>query len=282
MKSHAFFSVIAALVLAATSCSEISGSSSPSGTSCSRGTLVGGGVVAGTLASGACIGTGGAAQTYVDYTTMLVAGERYLFTLRSDEPWPPVLELIDSADEAAGPRTGWSDDIIGTGAHSQLLFVSPYNGPVTLRVTSGLANRPGAYTLRSSQCGGSSIAIGATTARFDGSIDASDCVIHDRFIATDSAYADTYILDFHDDGPKTVTIKARGGSVGIFKPAFVLTGPFVVGSTTLARQYTVSSIDSMSVPVGSSTWEGKYVLAVAGATPTTTGDYTLTVGPTAP
>lgn len=282
MKSHAFCSLVAALLVAAISCTEISGPSGPPGSRCNRGTLTVGGAVSGTLASGACTATGATAETYLDYTTTVTAGERYLFTLRSDEPWPPLLMVINPADTATGTWTGWSDGIVGTGGHSQLLFVSPYSGPVTLRVASGLATHPGAYTLRSSQCGGSSVAIGASTVSLDGSITADDCVIHDRFIPADSTHADTYILDFHGDGPKSVTIKARGNSVGNFHPAFVLTGPFVAGSSALARQYTVSSADSLSVPVGGSPWVGKYLLAVAAASPEMTGDYTLTVAPASP
>jgi hypothetical protein len=276
MKSAILFLAIAAG--AVTSCTETSG---PSEGGCNRGTLTAGGTVSGTLSSGACTGTGEFAQTYVDYTTTLSAGQRYLFTLRSDEAWPPVLELLNSADPSA-PRTGWSDDIAGSGAHSQLLFVSPYNGPVTLRVTSGLAQRPGAYTLKSSICGGSNVEIGATAVSAEGAIDASDCVIHDRLMDADSAYADTYILYLGRNESKTITIKARGASAGIFKPGFVLTGPFVAGDAGLRWQYTVSSIDSLSVPVDGGPTAGDYMLAVTGATPSTFGEYTLIVRPTPP
>jgi hypothetical protein len=278
MKSRFVPSVFAAAI-AATSCTETSG---PSEAGCNRGTLNAGATVSGTLASGTCKGTGELVQNYVEYTTTLSSGQRYLFTLRSDSPWPPILELINDADPLAGARTGWSDEIVGTGGHSQLMFVSPYNGPVTLRVRSGLADHPGAYTLRSSLCGGSSVEIGATAVSSQGTIDANDCVIHDRFMDADSAHADTYVLYLGRNESKTITIKARGASVGIFKPAFVLTGPFVAGSPGSARQYTVTSLDSLSVPVDGGNVAGDYMLAVMGAGPTMYGDYTLAVGPTPP
>jgi len=268
-----------AFAVAGTACTETSG---PIDKSCNRGTLVAGATVSGTLASGACSGSGEFSGTYVDYTTTLVAGERYLFTLRSDAPWPPILQLINSADPAAGARTGWSDDVVGTGAHSQLMFVSPYNGPVTLRVTSGAAQQPGAFTLQSSQCGGSSVEIGATTVSAQGTIDPNDCVIYDRVAQADGSHADTYILYLGRNESKAIKIKARGASAGVFKPAFILTGPFVAGSQSLERQYTVSSVDSLSVPVGGGNVAGDYMLAVMGAGPGVFGDYTLTVGPTPP
>ena len=282
MRYHGFLPLIVATLLEATSCTEMSGPSGQPRSTCNRGTLTVGGAVSGTLASGACVATGETAETYLDYTTTVSAGERYLFTLRSDEPWQPFLMLINPADTATGAWIGWSDAIIGTGAHSQLMFVAPSSGALTLRVASGLATHPGAYTLRSSQCGGSSLAIGANTVSLDGSITADDCVIHDHFIPADSTHADTYIMDFSGDGPKRVTIRARGNSAGSFRPAFVLTGPFVAGSSALARQYTVSSVDSLSVPVGGSPWVGKYLLAVAAASPEMTGDYSLTVAPASP
>ena len=278
MKSR-FIPLAIALAATGTACTETSG---PADQGCHRGTLTAGGTVSGTLASGACTGSGEFAATYSDYTTTLVAGERYLFTLRSDAPWPPVLQLINSADPAAGARTGWSDDIVGTGAHSQLMFVSPYNGPVTLRVTSGLAEHLGAYTLQASQCGGSSIEIGATAVSAQGTIDANDCVIHDRVADADGSHADTYVLYLGRNESKTITIEARGASAGVFKPAFILTGPFVAGSPSSERQYTVTSLDSLSVPVDGGNVAGDYMLAVMGAGPGVFGDYTLTVGPTPP
>jgi hypothetical protein len=162
------------------------------------------------------------------------------------------------------------------------MFVSPYNGPVTLRVTSGAADQPGAYTRHSSLCGGSSIEIGATAVSAEGSIDANDCVIHDRFMAADSAHADTFILYLGRNESKAIKIKARGASAGVFKPAFVLTGPFVAGTPSTSRQYTVTTLDSLWVAVDGGNVAGDYMLAVMGAGPTMYGDYTLTVGPTPP
>ena len=271
-----FIPFAVATLVAVTSCSETSG---PSAAGCDRGALNAGGTVSGTLATGTCKATDVPGQPYVEYTTTLTSGQRYLFTLRSDSPWPPILQLINSADPLAGARTGWSDEIVGTGAHSQLMFVSPYNGPVTLRVTSGAADHPGAYTLTSSLCGGSSIEIGATTVSAQGTIDASDCVIHDRFMDADSAHADTYVLYLGRNESKTIKIKARGASAGVFKPAFVLTGPFVAGSPSTSRQYTVTTLDSLWVPVDGGNVAGDYMLAVMGAGPTMYGDYTLTVAP---
>jgi hypothetical protein len=274
-----FVPLAIAIVVAAAACTETSG---PAEAGCNRGTLTAGGTVSGTLASGTCTGTGEFARTYVDYTTTVSSGKRYLFTLRSDAPWPPILQLINDADPLAGARTGWSDEILGTGGHSQLMFVSPYNGPVTLRVSSGVSDHPGAYTLRSSQCGGSDLEIGATEVSAQASIDANDCVIHDRFMDADSAHGDTFILYLGRNESKTIKIKARGASAGVFKPAFVLTGPFVAGSPSTSRQYTVTSLDSLSVPVDGGNVAGDYMLAVLGAGATMYGDYTLTVGPTPP
>lgn len=266
-----------AIVLAATSCTDTSG---PSETGCNRGTLNATGTVSGTLASGTCPGVAEFGQKYVEYTTTVSSGHRYLFTLRSDAPWRPVLQLINSADALAGARTGWSDDIAGTGAHSQLMFVSPYNGPVTLRVTAQTGS-PGAYTLRSSQCGGSDVPF-YTTGVVEATIDANDCVIYDPVTDADSAHADTFILYLGRNESKTIKIKARGASAGIFKPAFLVTGPFVAGSQASKRQWAVTSLDSLSVAVDGGNVAGDYVLAVMGAAPTMYGDYTLTVGPTPP
>ncbi|HWE41159.1 MAG TPA: hypothetical protein VG432_01545 [Gemmatimonadaceae bacterium] len=270
--------VAIAIVLPLASCGETSG---PSDAGCNRGTLNHGTSVSGTLASGSCKGTSEFGQRYVEYTTTVSSGQRYLFTLRSDAAWRPILQLINSADPLAGAHTGWSDELAGTGAHSQLMFVSPYNGAVTLRVTAGAVDNPGAFTLQSRQCGGSDVPIRAG-AVFDATIDANDCVMHNRFAEVDSAHADTFILYLGRYEAKTITIKARGTSAGVFKPAFVLTGPFIAGSSTSKWAYAVSSSDSLSIPVEGGSTGGDYMLAVMGAAPDMYGDYALTVGPTAP
>ena len=275
MRSSAWV-VISAAVIVTVSCTDTSGPESR----CERGTLELGGSVSGTLSQGACTGNGEFAQTYLDYKVNLVSGQRYLFTLRADAAWRPQLELL-SASDGTLLQMGWSDDIVGAGAHSELLLVSPSNGPATLRVTAGLGAQ-GAFTLRSSQCGGSSqvfegtIALGA-----QGTIDASDCVLHDRLMDNDSAHADTYVVYLDKNAVKSIRVKARGESVGTFIPAIVFTGPFTVDGSLSLRQFSVSSADSLITQVGGSNVAGNYILAVAGSTPNTLGAYTLTVGPAA-
>jgi hypothetical protein len=269
--------VIAALAGAA-SCTDTSG---PDSLTCDRGTLAPGALVTGTLARNACATGGQFSQNYVDYKVNVTSGQRYLFTVRSEAAWRPILELRNDADPAAGPRTGWSDENVGPGAHSEILFVSPYNGTLTLRVTASPANTTlGAYSLRSQQCGGSSQEItGALPLSADGSIDATDCVIHDRLMDNDSAHADTYVLYLGRNEVKTVRVKARGASVGNFKPSIVVTGPFVAGSSATERLYSVTTLDSLVVDVDGGNVAGDYILAVLGATPTQLGQYTLTVTP---
>jgi hypothetical protein len=277
MKSRLYPILLVTLATVA-SCTDTSG---PDSLDCSRGTLAQGALVTGTLAQNACTTGGEFGKKYVDYKVNATAGERYLFTVRSEAAWRPVLELHNDADPAAGPRTGWSDDNAGPGAHSEILFVSPYSGTLTLRVTAAAGDGTvGSYSLRSQQCGGSSQEItGAAPLTADGSIDATDCVIHDRLMDNDSAHADTYVLYLARDEIKTIKVKARGASVGNFKPSIVVTGPFVAGSSASERLYSVTTVDSLVVDVDGGNVAGDYILAVLGATPTQLGQYTLTVSP---
>lgn len=274
------YPILLATLASAASCTDSSGPGAPV---CNRGTLAPGATLSGTLARNACTNpvTGGAAQTYLDYNVTVVSGERYLFTLQSESAWSPVLELINPNDPAAGPRTGWSDGTATAGSHSEILFVSPYNGTLTLRVTAG-AGGVGAYSLRSQQCGGNSQEIAGTgSVSAEGSIDAADCVIHDRVMDNDSAHADTYVLYLDRNEVKSIKVKRRfvGDS---FVPAIVFTGPFVSGEPASDTEYSVTSLDSLVVQVGAGNVAGRYILAVAGRTPNTIGAYVLTVSPPAP
>jgi len=272
------YAVLLATLLGGVSCTDTSG---PDSRDCNRGTLAAGAVVTGTLAQNACTTSGEFAQTYVDYDVAVTSGERYLFTLQSETAWRPVLELRNDADPAAGPRTGWSDDTSKVGAHSEILFVSPYNGTLTLRVTTA-QGAGGSYSLRSQQCGGNSLPIeGSGTVSAEGTIDAADCVIHDRLMDEDSAHADTYVVYLDRNEVKTVKVQERFLGDG-FVPAIILTGPFISGAPTSVRQYSTTSLDSLVVQITGGNDAGNYILAVAGATPNTVGAYVLTVGPPAP
>lgn len=270
--------VLLATFTAAAACTDTNG---PDSLTCNRGTLTSGALLTGTLARDACTTGGQFAQTYLDYNVNVTSGERYLFTLRSESAWKPVLELHNDADPGAGSRTGWSDEITGVGGHSEILFVSPYNGTLTLRVT-GTGGGLGAYSLRSQQCGGSSQEINGTAAvSAEGSITANDCVVHDRFMDNDSSHADTYVVYLDRNQVKTVKVKQRFTGDG-FVPSIVLTGPFVSGDAATERMYSVTTLDSLVVQVGGGNVAGRYILAVAGRTPNTFGAYVLTVGPAAP
>ena len=248
-------------------------------TSCDRGSIAVGESATGTV-SGACTTRGEFSETYADYHVNLTAGERYLFTVRSDAPWKPALYLMTPA----GPRLpGWSDTNTGIGAHSELFFVSPYSGPMTLRIVAA-GGTPGAYTLRSAQCGGSSAEIFThATVGAEGTIAASDCVVHDRYLPADSTHVDSYVLYLDRDETKTVTVTARGASAGTFHPAVILSGPYVAGAA-IASQHTVgsSSATSLSMQVKGGSQAGQYILGIGGATAGDLGDYTLTMGPPAP
>ncbi|HET9004237.1 MAG TPA: hypothetical protein VFN39_09600 [Gemmatimonadaceae bacterium] len=259
-------------------------SNAPDTRSCVRGTLAQGASVRGTLDSRSCTTRGDLTVSYVDYRVALVAGQRYLFTLRGENRWHPTLELISDADPAAPPVTGWftDGDASGAGATSEILIVPALSGNATLRIRD--VSTGGAYALRSGVCGGSSQEIftsGSISAQ--GSIDAGDCVIHDRWLQSDSAFAETFVLYLGREELKTVSVKARGASIGAFNPSVVVIGPFVAGmGGASTRQVTYSSSDSLSMQVQGASQAGDYIVAVAGRTPTMMGDYTLTVGPPAP
>lgn len=273
--------IASVVVVAAALLSGCRDATDPHDVNCSRGTLAPGATVTGTLAQGACTTSDEFAPTYVDYTVTVSSGERYLFTLQSETAWRPVLELHNDADPAAGPRTGWSDDTSKVGAHSEILFVSPYNGTLTLRVLA-VQGPGGAYSLRSQQCGGNSLPIqGGGTVSAEGTIDAADCVVHDRLMDNDSAHADTYVVYLGRNEVKAVKVKERFLGDG-FAPAIVLAGPFISGSPTSVRQYSMTSLDSLVVQITGGNDAGNYILAVAGATPGTVGAYVLTVGPATP
>lgn len=270
---------VAAVTFAVAGCND---STSPEAKTCDRGTLAHAAVTSGTLASGACTSPleSGA---WADYTVNLTDGERYLFSVRSETPWTPTLELINPADPLADVRLGWSDAVAGAGAHSDLMFVSPYTGPVILRVR-GTGSNPGAYVLASRDCGGSSQEIFTPgTIATTGTIGTDDCAMHDRLLAPDSAHIETFVLYLGRYETKTVTVKARGASAGIFHPLIAAEGPFVVGMGGLPnRMVATSSGDSLSVYVNGTGVAGDYILVVGGRTSADVGDYTLTVGPASP
>lgn len=277
MKSRSI-AAIAAVTFAVVGCND---STSPKARTCDRGTLAHAAVTSGTLASGGCT-SALESGAWADYTVNLTDGERYLFSVRSETAWSPSLELINPADPLADRRLGWSDAVAGAGAHSELMFVSPYTGPVTLRVR-GTTN-PGAYVLVSRDCGGSSHEIFTSgTVATTGTIGTDDCVMHDRLLAPDSAHIETFVLYLGRYESKTVTVKARGASVGIFHPMIAAEGPFIVGLGGLPnRMVATSSGDSLSVYVNGTGVAGDFILAVGGRTSSDFGDYTLTVGPGAP
>jgi len=272
----------AACLLALAGCTDSTSPKPKAAQNCDRGTLAHWVVTSGTLASGACTSAleGGA---YADYTVYLSDGQRYFFSVRSETPWTPSLELINPADPLADRRFGWSDEVAGAGAHSVLMFVSPYTGPVTLRVRSASSNA-GGYVLSSSECGGSQqeIFTSGTLSTFSW-IDRSDCVLHDRLLSPDSAHVDLFVLYLGRYETKTVTVKARGTSAGIFHPMVAVEGPFVVGLGGLPdRMIALGSSDSLSVMVSGAGVAGDYMLAIGGRSSTDLGEYTLTIGPPTP
>lgn len=269
---------VAATFLMVAGCND---STSPKAQNCDRGTLAHAGVASGTLASGACT-SALESGAYANYTVNLSDGERYLFSVRSETAWSPELELINPADPLAITRLGWPDMVAGAGAHSDLAFVSPYTGPVTLRVRG--RNNPGAYVLTSRQCGGSSQEIFTSgSISTSGTISADDCVLHDRLLAPDTARVETFVLYLGRYETKTVTVKARGASAGSFHPMVMLEGPFVVGDGGLpSRMIALASGDSLSVQVSGTGVAGDYALVIGGRSSADLGDYILTVGPPAP
>ena len=274
MKSR-FILLAATASLAASSCTD---SVAPK-TNCDRGTLQAGASATGTLLP-ACTTPGEFSETYVDYHVTLTAGERYLFTVRSESQWKPALYLV----APSGLRLpGWSDTNTGTGAHSELFFVSPYTGPMTLHVVAATA-AVGEYTISSRQCGGSSEEIFThATVGTEGTISASDCVVHDRYLSHDSTHVDSYVLYLDRDETKTVTVTARGASAGSFHPAVIFSGPYVDGASTSSQHTAASSSEtSLTVQLTGGNQAGRYILGVGGASATDVGDYTLTVGPPAP
>jgi hypothetical protein len=274
MKSR-FFLLATAASVAAISCTDTVAPTK----GCDRGVLAPGASATGTVLP-ACTTPGEFSETYVDYHVTLVAGERYLFTVRSESEWKPALYLVTPA----GVRVpGWSDANTGTGAHSELLFVSPYNGPVTLHVVAA-TQALGRYTISSSQCGGSSEEIYTdATVGTEGSIAPTDCVVHDRYLPADSTHADSYVLYLDRDESKTVTVTARGASAGTFHPAIIFSGPYLSGESTSSQHAVGSSSEtSLTMQLTGGNQAGRYILAVGGADPGNFGDYTLTVGPPAP
>lgn len=276
------FAAIAATVFAFVGCKDSTSPKPKPVQNCDRGTLAHWVVVSGTLASGACT-SALESGAYADYKVYLTDGGRYFFSVRSETDWSPSLELINPADPLADVRFGWPDQVAGAGAHSVMMFVSPYTGPVTLRVRSTTSN-PGAYVLASSECGGSQqeLFFSGTLSTFS-TIDRSDCILHDRVLSPDSAHVNLYVLYLGRYETKTVTVKARGASAGVFHPLVALEGPFVIGLGGLPdRMISVASGDSLSVLVTGTGVAGDYMLAVGGRSSTDLGEYTLTIGPPAP
>jgi len=274
MKSR-FALLAAAATVAASSCTD---TAAPN-TGCDRGTLSVGASATGTV-SHACTTTGEFSETYVDYHATLVAGERYLFTVRSESAWKPVLYLVTPA----GLRLpGWSDFNTGTGSYSELFFVSPYTGPVTLHVVAA-SESLGGYTISSKQCGGSSVEIDSdVTVGADGTIAPTDCVVHDRYLPADSTHADSYVLYLDRYETKNVTVTGRGTSAGTFQPAIIFSGPYLSGEST-SSQHTVGSTGetTLTMQLTGGSEAGRYILAVGGANPGSFGDYTLTIAPPTP
>lgn len=247
---------------------------------CARGTLAQGAAVASTIAGSTCtMSEGAAALAYADYDVDLSEGERYAFTVRSSDAWKPLLEL---RDRSTGDRiaSGWVTGTGAVGSTAELLYVAPQSGRFTLRVREGDAG-VGAYTLRSQICGGSSAEIFSSQAVVsESSIDPADCVVHDRWLAADSARAETFVVYVNRAETKRVTLAARGASP--FVGAMVVVGPFErdASSSTRAATYGASQL-SLDFS-GPSDQGGTYMVVVAGNTFANLGDYTFTVGPTTP
>jgi hypothetical protein len=249
-----------------------SDSTSPNDRQCERGTVAHPAAVTGTLSASSCTFTVGATSVaYADYSVTLSQGERYQFTLTADGAWQPALELRQPQRDDSVLVTGLTD-----AKHSEILLVAPYSGAYTLRV-HGAAGAVGAYTLRSSLCGGSSQEIFSTSpVSTTGTIDASTCVVHDRFLTADSTRANLYVLYLGRQETKRITVKATSGTL---TPTFILTGPFLDHNSVSSRQLSVAGTDSLSTTVGGGSVAGDYILAVGGAQYGQMGTYTLTVSP---
>ncbi|NUO63426.1 MAG: hypothetical protein HOQ11_17550 [Gemmatimonadaceae bacterium] len=268
---------MAALVLVA-ACSDAP--VGPRGLPCARGTLARGTGVESTIAGSACTTTeGSATRAYADYDVDLTEGERYVFTLRSSDAWKPLLELRDPST-GAFVRSGWVTGAGEAGTTAEMLYVAPQSGRFTLRVREADSGA-GAYTLHSQICGGSSTEIfSSQTVGAEGTIDAADCVVHDRWLDADSAHAETFVVYVNRAETKRVTLAARGGST--FVGAVIVVGAFERDASAWTRAV-ASGASQVSLDLtGPSDKGGTYMIVAAGNTIANLGDYTLTVGPPAP
>ena len=252
----------------------------PRGLPCARGALAYGAAVTSTLATTSCTESElGPARAYADYDVDLVQGSRYMFTVRSTDAWKPDLQL---RDPATGLRitTGWATGTGEAGTSAEILYVAPQSGHFTLRVVEGDKGR-GAYSLRSQSCGGSSQEIfSAQTVSAQGTIDAADCALHDRWLDADSAHAETYVVYVNRAEVKRVSLVARGASP--FVGAVVIVGPFERDASGSMRAVSSSGANSYFDFTGPSDKGGTYMIAVVGRTFANLGDYALSVGPPTP
>lgn len=270
-------SLSSSLVLLAALTAACSDSPLAPGLPCARGSLAYGAAVTSTLATTSCTESElGTPRAYADYDVDLVDGQRYMFTVRSTDAWKPDLEL---RDPITGARiiTGWATGTGETGTTAEILYVAPQSGRFTLRVIEGDHGK-GTYSLRSQSCGGSSQEIfSATTVSIPGTIDAADCVLHDRWLDADSAHAKTYVLYVNRAEVNRVSLVARGASP--FVGSVVIVGPFERDASGSMRAVSSSGANSYFDFTGPSDKGGTYMVAVTGSTFANLGDYTLSVGP---
>ena len=266
------FAIAAVIIVVA--CSD---STSPR-QACVRGTLSAGAVESGTVAANDCaFNVLGSKVGYTDYRVELEQGERYLFTLAASGLWQPTLQLLQPQHDDSIMVAGWADSDGIDVRTSEILFVPPYSGTFTLRVISNSGTN-GSYTLRSRSCGGSSTEIfGNTPISTSGTISATSCVVHDRFLDADSIHADLFVLYLGRNESKVITVKRTSGNL---VPAFIVTGPFLERPSGFSRQVSIAAVDSMSSTVTGGNVAGDYILAVGASRYEQTGGYQLTVSPT--
>ena len=254
----------------------------PHGLPCARGTLARGATVASTIAGSTCTMAEGSAElSYADYDLDLAHGERYAFTVRSNDAWKPLLEL---RDPSTGERiaSGWVTGTGEAGSTAELLYVAPQSGHFTLRVREGDSGE-GTYTLRSQTCGGSSAEIfSSQTMGAEGTIDAADCVLHDRWLDADSAHAESFVVYVNRAETTRVTLAGRGAGASAFLGTIVVVGPFERDASGSTRAMTTGATQLSLDFTGPSDKGGTYMVVVAGKTIADLGDYTFTVGPATP
>lgn len=272
-------SSVAVLVLLS-ACAD--GSLGPNRLPCARGVLPRPASVSSTIDGSSCTMVEGSTRPlYADYDVDLTDGERYVFTVRSTDAWQPLLEL---RDPSTGERiaSGWVTGDARAGSTAELLYVAPRSGRFTLRVREGDAG-VGRYTLRSQVCGGSSEEIfSPQTVGTESTIDAADCVVHDRWLPRDSAHAETFVVYVNRAETKRVTLAGRGAGAADFRGAIIVVGPFERGSSSWTRAIAGGASTVSLDLTGPSDMGGTYIVVAAGNTISNLGGYTMTVGPPTP